>query len=390
MHGRPGVGGRRTAVRTRTRVLSRRSTAVTATALAAVTALLAAPVAVARPVAAPALPAVDVSPVSVIVRETVTAGRAPEAAVRAFGGTIDRRLGLIQGFSATVPADAVPALHRSAGVRSVTTDAPLQLSSALDDMAEYAAAPGSMAAVAQRQTGAAELWEAGVTGRGVDVALIDSGVVPVDGLSGPDKVVHGPDLSLEGDDCSSGDCVATPARHLDSYGHGTHMAGIIAGRDDDAPARRWPAATAATSLGMAPDARLVSVKVADESGATDVSQVIAAIDWVVRHRNSDGLDIRVLNLSFGTDGVQDYQLDPLSYAAEVAWHARHRRRRRRRQQRLRQREAQQPGVQPVRDRGRRLGRPRHRRPWPTTSSPTGRARATARATPTSSRRASRW
>ena len=58
---------------------------------------------------------------------------------------------------------------------------------------------------------------------------------------------------------------------------------------------------------------------AASDGATDVSQVIAAIDWIVQHRNSDGLNIRVLNLSFGTDGTQDYQLDPLAYAAEVAW-----------------------------------------------------------------------
>jgi Subtilase family len=70
---------------------------------------------------------------------------------------------------------------------------------------------------------------------------------------------------------------------------------------------------------MAPGARLVSLKLADASGATDVSQVIAGIDWVVQNRNRNGLNIRVLNLSFGTDGVQSYQLDPLTYAAEVAW-----------------------------------------------------------------------
>jgi Subtilase family len=57
------------------------------------------------------------------------------------------------------------------------------------------------------------------------------------------------------------------------------------------------------------------------NGATDVSQVLAAIDWVVQHRTSGGLNIRVLNLSFGTDSVQDYRLDPLTYAAEVAWRA---------------------------------------------------------------------
>ena len=71
---------------------------------------------------------------------------------------------------------------------------------------------------------------------------------------------------------------------------------------------------------MAPDARIVSIKVADAKGQTDVSQAIAAIDWVVQNRNKNGLNIRVLNMSFGTDGVQDYLLDPLAYAAEQAWH----------------------------------------------------------------------
>src|SRR5439155_27121294 len=73
------------------------------------------------------------------------------------------------------------------------------------------------------------------------------------------------------------------------------------------------------SVGIAPDARIVNVKVAGANGATDVSQVLAGIDWVVQHRNDNGMNIRVLNLSFGTDGVQSYVLDPLAFAAENAW-----------------------------------------------------------------------
>ena len=57
----------------------------------------------------------------------------------------------------------------------------------------------------------------------------------------------------------------------------------------------------------------------DDGEFTDISQVITAIDWVVQHRDDDGLNIRVLNLSFGTDGAQDYLLDPLTYAVDVAW-----------------------------------------------------------------------
>jgi serine protease AprX len=94
------------------------------------------------------------------------------------------------------------------------------------------------------------------------------------------------------------------------------MAGIIAGRspgaDPLAPQRD-------DFLGVAPDAGIVSVKVGDNTGAVDVSQVIAAIDWVVQHRNEGDLNIRVINLSYGTDSTQDYRIDPLAAAVENAW-----------------------------------------------------------------------
>ena len=72
---------------------------------------------------------------------------------------------------------------------------------------------------------------------------------------------------------------------------------------------------------MAPDARIVSLKVATADGGTDVSQVIAAIDWVVQHRNDNGMNIRVLNLSYGTNSSQWYGVDPLAFAVEQAWDA---------------------------------------------------------------------
>jgi serine protease AprX len=256
--------------------------------------------------------------VSVIVRELPGAGSAPERAVSALGGTVEEPLGIIDGFSATLPADRLSVLRSVPGVRSVTEDAPVQLHDA--ETAAVNGLPSSMYSITHEVIGASGMWDRGFTGRGVDVAVIDSGVVPVDGLRAPGKVVYGPDLSFEAQLCDEDGCTAGPAQNLDTYGHGTHMAGIIAGRDD-ATAGRISSADTENFMGVAPDARIVSVKVADATGMTDVSQVIAAIDWVVQHRNRDGLNIRVLNLSFGTDGVQDYQLDPLTYAAEVAWHS---------------------------------------------------------------------
>jgi len=161
-------------------------------------------------------------------------------------------------------------------------------------------------------TGAQAWWSAGYTGAGVDVAIIDTGVSPVEGLSTPGKVVYGPDLSFESQDPS--------LQHLDTNGHGTFMAGIIAGRGSSALPGGY-AGNSSTFLGVAPDARIVSLKVGVADGGTDVSQVIAAIDWVVQHRNDNGMNIRVLNLSFGTDSNQSYLVDPLSFAVEQAWKA---------------------------------------------------------------------
>jgi serine protease AprX len=158
--------------------------------------------------------------------------------------------------------------------------------------------------------GAETWWNAGYTGKGIDVAVIDSGVAPVAGLSTPGKVIYGPDLSLESQ--------APNLTNYDTYGHGTFMAGLIAGHDSTLTA---PYANAPPSAyrGIAPDARIVSLKVATADGGADVSQVIAAIDWVVQHAHDPGLNIRVINLSYGTNSTQAYGNDPLAFAVEQAW-----------------------------------------------------------------------
>ncbi|HYH27657.1 MAG TPA: S8 family serine peptidase, partial [Actinomycetota bacterium] len=245
--------------------------------------------------------------VSVIVQETSSAGDMPERVVEAIGGRVGRQIRIINGFVATVPADRVGDLRRLETVRSVTPNGRVQL---LHNVDGYNAAEDAGSMFSSVKSVKADMaWASGYTGQGVDVALIDSGVVPVNGLTYPGKVVNGPDLSFESQ--------AEHLTYLDSFGHGTHMAGIIAGRDDG----KTPTQGDHDSfMGIAPGARILNIKVANAIGAADVSQVIAAIDWVVQHKNDNGMSVRVLNLSFGTDGIQDYQLDPLAYAAEVAWH----------------------------------------------------------------------
>jgi serine protease AprX len=232
---------------------------------------------------------------------------AARALVESVGGHVDRTLGLISAVSATVPATAVA---RLSAVAEVTPDSPVRLAS-INGAGGYDATTDDDSLYRIEQiVGARKLWQAGYTGQGVDVALIDSGVADVQGLDG-DNVVQGPDLTEES---------LSPAdAHDDNFGHGTHLAGIIAGHDPSVSDVTKAAGDSTDFLGMAPDARIVSVKVADGNGVTDVSQVIAGIAWVVEHAHDSGMNIRVMNLSFGTDSLQPYVLDPLAYAAEQAW-----------------------------------------------------------------------
>ncbi|MEV6844634.1 S8 family serine peptidase [Actinoplanes sp. NPDC051411] len=245
--------------------------------------------------------------VGVIVRATSAADvTRVQAAVRQSGGAVGRPLALISGFAAQVPSGALPALRAAGGVAEVTADTAVRMKADkwIDDGGKNIAVDSvKKAAGGKKKDNTVDT--ASLTGAGIGVALIDSGVAPVTGLNQPGKVINGPDLSFESQTPGLAD--------IDTYGHGTHMAGIIAGSDPTT-------STGAVGFqGVAPGAHLISLKVAAADGASDVSQVIAGIDWVVSHRNDPGLNIRVLNLSFGTDSSQDEKLDPISYAVEAAW-----------------------------------------------------------------------
>jgi serine protease AprX len=231
--------------------------------------------------------------------------------VRADGGRDIHVLDIIDGVSAVVPRTALSTIATQPGVRSVSPDAAGHLMG-IDPTLGYDVSndEGSLYDVAQI-THAKDAWGQS-TGKGVDVALIDSGVSPVKGLTSG-NVINGPDLSFESQD--------PDLAHLDTFGHGTHMASIIVGRDAASTPQTYQNANSHQFVGLAPDARLVSIKVASADGGADVSQVIAAIDWVTEHAHSGGLNIKVLNLSYGTNSTQSPSNDPLDYAVENAWRA---------------------------------------------------------------------
>ncbi len=228
--------------------------------------------------------------VAVVVHERTPNTYSAERLIEAVGGRVTRPLPLIGGFAADVPADRLSMLGPDGPIAGLYVDAPIRMASIGTEQWD-----DQEPTLAWRKTIRLGQVPYGIDGSGVTVAMIDTGVAQSQDFG--DRVVARVDFTPGG----NGD---------DVYGHGTHLAGVIAG-NGAASGGKW--------RGVAPGARLVSVKVAGPDGATDVSVVIAALQWVVTHRAQYG--IKVLNLSFGTDSVQPYAVDPLNAAVERAWAA---------------------------------------------------------------------
>lgn len=243
----------------------------------------------------PALRGAPTGTIGVIVR--AADGRA-ERAIARLGGTITRDLPIIDGFAARIPASEISSLARIAGVTSISLDRPVRLMSGSPSDAPDGALIDTIRAD--------DVWAQGVTGAGVTVAVVDTGVSEVGDLAG--RLVPVTDV-LTG---ATETCVnfSGEAGCGDSYGHGTFVAGVVAGNGTGAGAVR---------KGVAPGARILSVKLSGRDGAADVSTLLAAIQWIVSHKDVYG--IRVLNLSIGSDSPQSYRIDPLNYAVERAWFA---------------------------------------------------------------------
>ena len=229
-------------------------------------------------------------PVSVIVQAAAGRVRNATRAIAAAGGRIRTALPLIDGFEAVLPGTALDGLATNSAIRAISANTSASF-------VEYSYDETSTASSFARTSGATAGWARGHLGQGVGVAVIDTGVSPMKDFDG--RVVHGPDLSGEG-------------TVIDSYGHGTVMAGIIGGSGADSAGRTGGAYT-----GIAPKSRIVSVKVAGRNAAVDVSTILQAMHWVAAYK--DQYNIRVLNLSWGTKSTQHYTVDPLNYAVQRLW-----------------------------------------------------------------------
>ena len=213
---------------------------------------------------------------------------------------------IVHGNAATV--DAIASRYNLAVKKRLKSGAVLRINAGqldalqqddqLDHLSGDIRLRGSMA-ITNQAIGADQVW-AGVgdvpslTGNGVTVAVIDSGI----------DTRH---RALRSRVLASVDF--TGGTGQDTYGHGTHVAGIIAGR---------PGRTAETRKlqGVADEASLVNLRVLGDDGSGSASDVIEAIDWAIEHRTQ--FRIGVINLSLGAPVLQPYRDDPLCEAVERA------------------------------------------------------------------------
>ncbi len=245
------------------------------------------------PVVTPAATAAaDTRMVSVIVSEVVAETSLAEDAVRGVGGRVGRLLALVDGFAASVPAAAMSRLHATPAIAEVWRDGSVRMSDYDANLEQYDPLPPNRV---WRQAIGLTSMPPTTNGAGVTVAVLDTGVTRHTDLN--NRVRARVDLTPDGGG-------------YDTFGHGTHMTGLVAGSGQSSGGQ-W--------AGVATAAGIVSVRVGEWNGATDISEVLAALEWI--HNNAARHGIRVLNLSLGTDSTQKHQLDPLNHAVQRLWQA---------------------------------------------------------------------
>jgi serine protease AprX len=221
---------------------------------------------------------------------TATGLLSPVTAVLRVGGSVLTQFHLINGVEAVIPAVLEPVLDALPGI-TVTPDVSVSVQSSTESTGPHTPSDAFLP-----QTGATQLAANGDTGQGVTVAVLDTGIDNLPDFSG--RLVGGVDLT------------GGNAPFQDGYGHGTFVAGLIAGNG---------ASSNGQYSGEAPGAKLVSIKVAGADGTTHLSTLILGLQWAVDHQKIYG--IKVLNISLGYQSDQSTIINPLDQAVEAVWNS---------------------------------------------------------------------
>ena len=235
------------------------------------------------------VPAASASSTETVI-VTSTGLLSPVSAVLDVLGTVLNRFQIIDGVEASIPTALAPALDALPGI-TVTPDVSVTVQSTVESTGPHAPSDEFL-----QQTGATQLASDGDTGQGVTVAVLDTGIDRRPDFAG--RLIGGVDLTGENDPFQ------------DDYGHGTFVAGLIAG-DGTSSGGQYQ--------GEAPGADLVSIKVAGADGTTDLVRLILGLQWAIQNRLT--YNIGVLNMSLGFRPFESTTINPLDLAVEAAWNS---------------------------------------------------------------------
>ncbi|WZL73086.1 S8 family peptidase [Clostridiaceae bacterium 35-E11] len=195
------------------------------------------------------------------------------------GGKIKYDVPMINAIAAEIPASAVDSIAAHHMIQFINDDN--KVFKCMD--------------IATKCVAAQLVNDTGYTGKGIGIAVIDTGVAPHDDLIRPTNRI----IAFK-------DFVNNRSQPYDDDGHGTHVAGIAAG--NGYVNKKYK--------GIAPEANIIGVKVLDETGSGSTSDILAGIQWVIDHK--DTYNIKVVNMSFGSPADKIYSEDPLAKAAAAA------------------------------------------------------------------------
>jgi len=236
------------------------------------------------------------SRVQVLVQQQDTANLQDVLAL--WGGVITKDLPIIHAVAAEVPAGAIRALAQTAGVRWVSLDAAMV---STGTTCTACINTTNLKNTYNRTIGADKVWNEALhlQGQGIGVAIVDSGVYASSDFttsSGTSRIIAATTFN------------STTTSAVDGWGHGTHVAGIIGGNG---------AQSNGAYIGVAPGANLINVKVGNDVGGVNESDVLAGLQWIYNNRIT--YNIRVVNLSLNTSVAQSYHTSPLDAAVEILW-----------------------------------------------------------------------
>ncbi len=233
--------------------------------------------------------------VTVIVQYRQSPSNSHLQAMRDGGATIRSQFQSIRAVTMHVPVSMLAVLAANPNVAYISPDRPVSMTATVDE--EFATAVQADIAASQYA----------LNGTGIGVAVIDSGIAAhpdLNNSNGTSRVVYSQSF-VTGDTTTA-----------DTFGHGTHVAGLIAGTGNSSgTANGYPA----TYAGMAPNVNLINLRVLDQNGNGTDSGVIAAIQQAISLKTK--YNIRVINMSLGRPVFESYTLDPVDQAVEAAWKA---------------------------------------------------------------------